>query len=870
MKKLILICFLQLLISNILLSQNPVHETDSWIGNVTFIPTGGTSIYDLQSNASPEHIWQDPNIPANIHTVYMSSPWGDPYPDFPGRTTQYFFSSDYGNIWSLISNVYPLKSGFPSITGTSSGSALIGINLPYNSGPIRIVLFLDLFPGLGSFTALDPGYLANRVYQYSRVVATKNVSLQNKFVYVGCATPDSCFINIYQSSGNFSGYQFFSGRPPEGYSIARGGDGRIGIAYVADEYLSPANRGNIFFIESLNNGTTFSSPLKIFQRNYINDSNIVGGYRGIFITYLGNSPKVVFETIRQKVTGAYYETLASSIRFWSPVLPGADPNKSIIIADSTKVPFAPIVGVNDDIAPICRPVIGASLDSTRIFVAFMVATSQLGGTTIPTNFNDVYLTYSQNGGYTWYAPEKITPSNPRTDWTYPSISPASYFSGTGNHYANLVIQSDSIPGSYIHGNQNGPSLAKQIFTRVTIPDSLPPNVPPNDPILICPVVHHMRLEWYPVWNASSYQVQISLNSIFNQIIFDSANITNSYLQPPGILLGNTTYYWRVRAINAYGSSPGSSTCTIIADTIQNFSVSGNVKYRDNNQIVTSGYVKAMKINPLTGQITVSDSAQIQPDGTYLLPNVQRTDSLYISGYPNSGQGVDYKPTYYPSILDWENAVRISVNSNLSNINVFVFRIYGSTNYSTIEGTVSKSAYTSGPLSGVLVYSKTDTLIRGFAITDEYGRYTLNYMPSGTQKIKVNRMGYKSDSTIVTLNPFANLNNINFTLNPYWTGITNQGNEIPTSYNLYQNYPNPFNPITKIKFDIPPDVKRKTLNVKLIIYDVLGREIQTLVNEKLNPGSYEVTFDGSNLSSGIYFYQLKTDKYIETRKMLLIK
>ena len=80
----------------------------------------------------------------------------------------------------------------------------------------------------------------------------------------------------------------------------------------------------------------------------------------------------------------------------------------------------------------------------------------------------------------------------------------------------------------------------------------------------------------------------------------------------------------------------------------------------------------MKINPLTGQITVSDSAQIQPDGTYLLPNVQRTDSLYISGYPNSGQGVDYMPTYYPSILDWENAVRISVNSNLSNINVFVF------------------------------------------------------------------------------------------------------------------------------------------------------------------------------------------------------
>jgi len=55
-----------------------------------------------------------------------------------------------------------------------------------------------------------------------------------------------------------------------------------------------------------------------------------------------------------------------------------------------------------------------------------------------------------------------------------------------------------------------------------------------------------------------------------------------------------------------------------------------------------------------------------------------------------------------------------------------------------------------------------------------------------------------------------------------------------------------------------------------VYDILGREIQTLVNEKLNPGTYEVTFDGSNFASGIYFYQLKTDSYIENKKMVLIK
>ena len=93
---------------------------------------------------------------------------------------------------------------------------------------------------------------------------------------------------------------------------------------------------------------------------------------------------------------------------------------------------------------------------------------------------------------------------------------------------------------------------------------------------------------------------------------------------------------------------------------------------------------------------------------------------------------------------------------------------------------------------------------------------------------------------------------------------------PLKYFLYQNYPNPFNPITRIKFEIPGAVKRKTLDVRLIVFDILGKEIQTLVNEQLQPGTYEVTFDGSNLPSGVYFYKLTAGNYIETKKMLMIK
>jgi hypothetical protein len=103
-----------------------------------------------------------------------------------------------------------------------------------------------------------------------------------------------------------------------------------------------------------------------------------------------------------------------------------------------------------------------------------------------------------------------------------------------------------------------------------------------------------------------------------------------------------------------------------------------------------------------------------------------------------------------------------------------------------------------------------------------------------------------------------------------THISNQSSKIPDKYFLYQNYPNPFNPTTIIKFEIPSDVKREMSNVRLIIFDITGREITTLVNEQLNPGTYEVTFDGSNLPSGIYFYKLTAGDFTDTKKLVLIK
>lgn len=91
------------------------------------------------------------------------------------------------------------------------------------------------------------------------------------------------------------------------------------------------------------------------------------------------------------------------------------------------------------------------------------------------------------------------------------------------------------------------------------------------------------------------------------------------------------------------------------------------------------------------------------------------------------------------------------------------------------------------------------------------------------------------------------------------------NQIPATFSLEQNYPNPFNPSTIIRYSIP-----KSEFVELKVYDGLGNLIQTLVSENLNAGNYEVQFNGADLASGIYYYQIKAGEFSITKKLVLMK
>jgi hypothetical protein len=108
----------------------------------------------------------------------------------------------------------------------------------------------------------------------------------------------------------------------------------------------------------------------------------------------------------------------------------------------------------------------------------------------------------------------------------------------------------------------------------------------------------------------------------------------------------------------------------------------------------------------------------------------------------------------------------------------------------------------------------------------------------------------------------------------FVGITPVSNETPSEFRLYQNYPNPFNPTTLIKFDVAQFPLNKGgergLFAELKIYDVLGGEIATIVNKQLNPGTYEIEWDGTNFPSGVYYYRLTAAEFTETRRMVLAK
>ncbi len=161
-----------------------------------------------------------------------------------------------------------------------------------------------------------------------------------------------------------------------------------------------------------------------------------------------------------------------------------------------------------------------------------------------------------------------------------------------------------------------------------------------------------------------------------------------------------------------------------------------------------------------------------------------------------------------------------------------------------------------------------------------GSQNLKVNPNDTQTIIMAQLIARGTSNLNSVTKLKQLADVAIQLynNGFVIGVEPISSEVPQQFKLYQNYPNPFNPSTKIKFDVPPSKGARGMITQLVVYDILGKEVQTLINEGLKPGTYEVEWNGSDYPSGVYFYKLTIGdpsassghSFSETKKMVLIK
>lgn len=307
---------------------------------------------------------------------------------------------------------------------------------------------------------------------------------------------------------------------------------------------------------------------------------------------------------------------------------------------------------------------------------------------------------------------------------------------------------------------------------------------------------------------------------------------------------------------------------IYGDTVMHpsqFYMLGTVVFEDNNETVKRGYVKMFKRNSSGGDIAVLDSVRIRSNGRFTITTVPN-DTIDLMAFDNDEIFLaTFVPTYYSSAIEWQNATQLYPTGNLTDIVIKVFRIRDTTQHQrSITGSVLLNAQSSNfvALKDAYLYAKSGNDFYAYDVTGEQGKYKIGGLKEGNYQIICNRMGFPTKIRNITLGP--NATDIDFVFGEELTGI-NQETGLPDRFSLSQNYPNPFNPVTVFKFGLPNNTF-----TKLVVYDLLGREVASLVNSQLTAGNYNIQWDASAYPSGVYFYRLTAGDFTDTKKMVLIK
>lgn len=313
--------------------------------------------------------------------------------------------------------------------------------------------------------------------------------------------------------------------------------------------------------------------------------------------------------------------------------------------------------------------------------------------------------------------------------------------------------------------------------------------------------------------------------------------------------------------------------TLQEETVSGLSISGIVFAAKTETAKSSKIVIVKKGKHTPSKIrssevdTVDDKsayvAFVKSDGSYLIENIRKEDNYIVQVFSDR-----YLPGFYHSsmqpTIDPNKAENIYVNSFITGIDIHLESdsAFGG---GFISGSVEFGSVADNP-KDVLVYAKS--LINekhiGYSFVDNFGKFEISNLPYARYKLIAHKTDYNStvSDEIVIDSGNTNIQNVKVTFSI--TSIENE-KELPKDFYLSQNYPNPFNSTTQINYSLP----QKAI-VKLSVYNTLGQNFVTIVDELQDKGVYRINFDAGNLPSGIYYYKLKAGKYIKTLKMVLIK
>ncbi len=492
------------------------------------------------------------------------------------------------------------------------------------------------------------------------------------------------------------------------------------------------------------------------------------------------------------------------------------------------------------------------------------------------------------------APNLLLPVNnaanvsltPIFDWD--SLSPANYYRiqvSSDSSFASSEVDVTGITVSNYHlisppltnntryywrvgaANEAGTGPWSSVFHFGTIVALPPPPLllsPPNNAlnVSLTPALH-----WRDDISVKSYQLQLSADSTFSTTIIDTSGFAVSQVTVrSGLLTSVSRYHWRVRTTNSFGTGPWSVIFhfnTLLAapsppillapqngDTAVSVIVTlawQPVQFADSYriQISTDSIFTTTLVN--IGGLTIAhytvQGGTLQNDTRYYW-RVNATNSVGTSPYSTVWhfKTVISAPIAAPILLSPANGSTVNTLTPLLDWN----DVFNAAGYKINIA-----------IDSLFILPLLDTNIIPSQLQVPAGR-----LYGGTHyywRVRgINNGGYGPWSAVWS-----------FTTAPI--GIKNISSEIPNDYKLYNNYPNPFNPSTTIPFDIPPFTKVEHVGfITLKIYNVLGQEIAMLVDQNLNPGSYEVTWNAANYPSGIYFYRLISRYFVAVKKMILLK